>query len=217
MIFLRNLKEDSMTVQHKVEFKSEVFLSEEKGSIQVEVETPRLLIRSYQDQDFENCVSLYGNSELTKYFDHGKPRSEEEVNVLVREKGNKFFKKRQPFGLFSIFLKNSMTFIGQIDLLPSDKPGVVEIGFILLPKYQSKGFCSEAVKAFLSDYINELISKGYTCKGTVIREVLATVHPENLPSKKVMEKMGMQFKRFHNRFGSPRLWYSYKLPVLQPA
>ncbi|HEY5235465.1 MAG TPA: GNAT family N-acetyltransferase, partial [Rhabdochlamydiaceae bacterium] len=188
-----------------------------KGSIQVEIETPRLLIRSYNDQDFEDCVSLYGSSKTTKYFDHGKPRSEEEVKELVREKGNKFFKKGQPFGLFSIFLKNSMTFIGQIDLLPSDKPGVVEIGFILLPKYQNKGFCSEGVKALLSDYLNELNAKGYTCKGAVIREVMATVHPENLPSKKLMEKMGMNFKRLHNRFGSPRLWYSYKLPLLQPA
>jgi [ribosomal protein S5]-alanine N-acetyltransferase len=206
-----------MTVQQRVDFKSEVFLSEEKGSIQVEIETPRLLIRSYNDRDFENCVSLYGNSKITKYFDHGKARSEKEVEELVKEKGGKFFKKRQPFGLFSIFLKNSMTFIGQIDLLPTDKPGVVEIGFILLPKYQNKGFGSEGVKAFLSDYINELNAKGYVCKGAVIREVMATVHPENLPSKKLMEKMGMQLKRVHDRFGSPRLWYSYKLPVLVPA
>lgn len=206
-----------MTVQQKVEFKSEVFLSEEKSGVQVEIETPRLLIRSYQANDFENCLALYGNPKVTKFFDHGKPRSKEEVRDLVREKGVKYFKKQKPFGLFSIFLKNSMTFIGQIDLLPSEKPGVVEIGFILFTKYQNKGFGSEAVKAFLTDYINELNAKGYTCRGSVIKEVMATVHPSNIPSKKLMEKMGMQFKKFQDRFGAPRLWYSYKLPVLQPA
>ena len=201
-----------MTVQPKVEFKSEVFLAEEKGVVQVEIETPRLLIRSYHEQDFESCVELYGNTKTTKFFDHGKPRSRKEVKDLIREKAGYF--KKGPFGLFSIFLKNSMTFIGQIDLIPV-KPGVVEIGFILLPKYQNKGFCSETVKAFLSDYVNELNAQGYSCGGSPIKEVMATVHPSNLPSKKLMEKMGMHFKKLQNRFDAPRLWYTYKLPVLQ--
>lgn len=202
-----------MTVQTKDEFKSEVFLSEEESVVQVEIETPRLLIRSYHVQDFEECVALYGNTKITKFFDHGKPRSRNEVKKLIREKTG-YFKKGQPFGLFSIFLKNSMTFIGQIDLIPV-KPGVVEIGFILLAKYQNKGFGSEIVNAFLLDYVNELNVQGYSYGGSPIKEVIATVHPLNLPSKKLMEKMGMHFKKFQNRFDAPRLWYTYKLPILQ--
>jgi ribosomal-protein-alanine N-acetyltransferase len=203
-----------MTIRQKVPevFKTEVNVSSLKKALQIQIETPRLVIRSYRDEDYDNCRALYGNPQITKYFDQGKPRSEQEISDLISEKGNRYFKTGQPFGLFSIFLKDSMTFIGQIDLLPSDEPGIVEIGFILSSKYQNKGFCTEAAKAFLYDYIPELTHQGYSSKGSLIRGVMATVHPDNSPSRQVIEKIGMRFEKFQSRFGLPRLWYSLGYP-----
>ena len=181
----------------------------------VEIETERLYIHSYKDSDFENCLCLYGDESITKYFDHGKARSETEINELVHEKGKKYFSKGEPFGLFSIFSKKSNTFIGQIDLLPTDAPCIAEIGFILHQEYQNQGFCTEAVKAILFDYVEEINFRGPKCWGVPINKVIATVHPSNLSSKRVLQKIGMSFDKIQERFEKPRLWYS--IPITLPT
>ncbi|MGH2611414.1 MAG: GNAT family N-acetyltransferase [Rhabdochlamydiaceae bacterium] len=182
-------------------------------TLQIKMETERLFICSYRDSDFEDCVSLYSNKEITKYFDYGKARTRHEVTSLIREKGSKYFSRGKPFGLFSIFRKNDMAFIGQIDLLPSDKEGVLEIGFILHKQYQNQGFCTEAVKALIFDYIEELNYRGFTCKELPINKVIATVHPENKSSIRILQKVGMVLDKIQERFNNPRLWYSISTPL----
>ncbi len=91
----------------------------------VEMETDNLYVRSYKDEDFENCVLLYGDEGITKFFDHGKPRSRKEVEDYVAQRGRRYFNRGEPFGLFSIFDKQDMSFMGQVDLLPTGEPGVV--------------------------------------------------------------------------------------------
>lgn len=182
--------------------------------LQVEVETQRLFIRSYENSDFENCVLLYGNEVITKYFDHGKPRTRFEVKSLIIEKAEQYFTKGKPFGLFSIFRKENMDFMGQIDFLPSDKLGVAEIGFILHEQYHNQGFCSEAVKAIVFDYIEVINNRGFECDDLPISKVIATVHPKNQSSRRVLQNFGMTFDKIQERFGHPRLWYSIPISLL---
>ncbi len=182
-------------------------------SLQVQIETERLYIHSYRDNDFENCLSLYGDQEITKYFDYGKPLSRDEVNQLILEKGHKYFAKGEPYGLFSIFNKEDMSFIGQFDLMPIGEPGVVEIGCILHNQSQNQGFCTEIIKTFINDYIEELNYRNFKCNGLSIIKVIATAHPKNNASNKIVKKIGMAFEKFEKRFGNPRLWYSYILPT----
>lgn len=108
-----------------------------------------------------------------------------------------------------------MSFLGQIDLMPTEEPGVVEVGFILHSEFQNQGFCSEALKAFLFEFIAELASRGYKSNQKKISEVIATAHPENDPSNAVLKKAGMNLIKFKTRFSNPRLWYSF-LINLQP-
>ena len=182
------------------------------GRLNVEIETKRLLICSYKDDDFESCFRLYSNKTLTKYFDNGKPRTEIEVKKLICEKADKYFSFGKPFGLFSIFHKKTMDFIGQIDLLPTDEPGIAEIGFILHEQYQNQGFCTEAVNAVVFDYIGK-INECFECNELPISKIIATAHPQNLSSRKVLEKIGMTLDKVKERFGNPRLWYSLPLII----
>ena len=182
-----------------------ISFSYEKGAVSVEIDTARLNIRSYNDKDFENSVALYGNPLATKYFDNGKPRSKEQVAELVGDIGHKYFSNGQPFGLFTIFSKAE--FVGHIDLVPTEESGEVEVGFILDPKFQGQGFGTESAQALVYDYIDELNSDGITSNGSSIQRIMATVHPENIPSQKVLEKIGLSFEKFQERFERPRYWY----------
>jgi trans-aconitate 2-methyltransferase len=181
-------------------------------SLHVEIETERLFMRSYQDSDFDNCVHLYGNDAITGYFDHGKARTELEVRDLIREKGNKYFNQGKPFGLFSIFHKSSVNFIGQIDLLPISELGIAEIGFILHEQYHNQGFCTEAVSTIIFNYLEE-INMNFDSEELPIMKIIATVHPKNQSSRKVLEKLGLKLDRIQERFGQPRLWYSLPLTL----
>ncbi len=93
-------------------------------------------------------------------------------------------------------------FIGHIDgFLFEDNPKIVEIGIILLRRHHGKGFAYEALKAFIDYYLSG-------CQD--IQEVMATAHPENKASIKLIEKLGMQFEMQLTRFGQLRNQYFLK-------
>lgn len=182
--------------------------------LQIEIETERLFIQSYEDTAFENCISLYGDGAITKYFDHGKARNKFEVENLIFEKGKKYFSEGKPFGLFSIFHKETMAFIGLVDFLPLEELGVAEIGFILHKQHHNQGFCSEVVKAIIFDYVETINNRNFECDELPISKVMATVHPKNQSSRKVLQKAGMTLDKIQERFGQPRLWYSILVPLI---
>lgn len=192
------LQEEIMGHQPRITFRSE------SGALHVEIETERLRIRSYQDSDFKECVTLYGDASITKYFDSGMPRTEEEVRELIRERAS-YFPQGKPFGLFSVFHKKSGNFLGQVDFFPSE--GAMEIGFILHERYQNQGFCTETMRAILVQYLEALRQEF----AFPIRKVVATAHPFNYSSQKVLQKLGMRFEKEEERFGHPRLWYQMEV------
>jgi ribosomal-protein-alanine N-acetyltransferase len=180
--------------------------------LSIEGFTDRLFISSYTHEDFERCLSLYGDKELTQYFDHGRPRTPKEIFEYVRERGRRYFDQGLPFGLFSVFLKDTNTFVGQVDLVPTDKPGEVEIGWIFSMEFHHQGLCTEAVLSFLMPLIHRLAQMKFKAKGVVINRVIATAHPENIPSNKIIQKAGLALYRTGLRYGGkPRNWYGLDL------
>ncbi|BEP14884.1 hypothetical protein acdb102_31950 [Acidothermaceae bacterium B102] len=65
---------------------------------------------------------------------------------------------------------------------PGDDPGIVEIGYGLAEPQRGRGYGSEAVR-LLSDWL--LDQPG-------VRAVVAEVDPDNVPSRRVLEKNGFQ-------------------------
>lgn len=178
-----------------------------KRGLHVEIETKQLFMRSYDEEDFEKAVKLYGDEALTRFFDHGRPRSREDTEELMRDK-MKYFSKFEPFGLFSIFSKEEAVLVGQVDLLPVGEPGVVEVGCIFDRQYHHRGFAREAIRALIFDYVKALREGGFKCNGSFIYKVIATSHPKNHASKRLIENLGMIFDKSEERFGHPRLWFS---------
>lgn len=189
--------------------KNRVLIQQKPNGIHAEIETERLFMRSFQDVDFQDCLSLYGDEKLAKHFDHGKARTPTEVKSLIHERNDIFFKNGKPFGLFSIFNKKDMAFIGQVDLLPINELGTAEIGCILHRKYHNQGIALEALNALMIDYVNELKLNWFHSVGFNVEKIVATVHPKNYASQKLVRNLGMTFYKSTERFNAPRLWYFY--------
>jgi [ribosomal protein S5]-alanine N-acetyltransferase len=181
----------------------------ENGSLQVHLETSRLRIRSIDKNDLPFSTALYGDPELTRLFDSGKPLSPIEVLELIKGKGRDDFLKGNPWGIFSIFDKETNHFIGHIDLFPSELlTRSLEIGYIISQNAKGKGFGIEAARCFVFDFVPLLLQKGYINQEFPIDNIIATVHPENYSSRRLLDKLGMKFQKSLERFGQPRYLYS---------
>lgn len=93
--------------------------------------------------------------------------------------------ERDGFGLWVIELRETGELIGQCGLVRRDTLPGPDIGYALLPRYWSKGYAVEACTA-VRDYAMQHLGLG---------ELLAIVSPGNAASVKVLERIGLQFRR----------------------
>jgi len=149
------------------------------------IETERLLIREFRISD---AVDLheYLSDGTTYRFEPGAPISQEKALALAEErsKGDNFL---------AVELKAEGRMIGHLYWAPEEPPEFLawEIGYIFNRKYQGKGYCTEAVRAFLD--ANRL-KPG-------IHRINAYCNPENVASWKVLEKAGMKREGYFRKRG----------------
>jgi RimJ/RimL family protein N-acetyltransferase len=148
----------------------------------MELETPRLVLRQWKDQDYSKFADLNADTSVMEFFPKHLSRIESD-NIA-----NKFraLIDKHGWGFWAIELKKTGEFIGFTglyapkDILPFSP--CVEIGWRLLKEFWGFGVAPEAAKealqfAFSSLELNEVVS-------------FATVN--NLKSQSVMRKIGME-------------------------
>lgn len=153
---------------------------------EMRIETERLVIRPYKQEDLEECFKLMQNKELFKYLDMDVMSYDDYKNlfnwlIASYEVGfDKDFKYS-----FNIVLKESGAHIGWCGI-----GGVAfehkkkEIFYLIGRDYWGKGYAKEATVA--------LLNYGFTVMG--VKEIVGICKPENTASKKVLENMGLKFR-----------------------
>jgi RimJ/RimL family protein N-acetyltransferase len=91
--------------------------------------------------------------------------------------------ERRGFTLYAAEFRGTAEFIGFIGLWVPSFMDVVEIGWRLAPAWWNRGLATEGARAVLRTAFEDL---GLT-------EVVAFTVPANLPSRRVMEKIGMRY------------------------
>lgn len=155
---------------------------------EMRIETERLVIRPYKQEDLEECFKLMQNRELFKYLDMDVMSYEdykELFNWLIDcyEVGfNEDFKYS-----FNITLKESGTHIGWCGIGGVEfEHKQKEIFYLIGREYWGKGYAKEASAALL-DY-------GFNVIG--VKEIIGLCNPENIASKKVLENIGLKLRYF---------------------
>ncbi len=150
------------------------------------LETQRLIIRPYTEDDLMECFYLMQDKELFKF----KPM---DVMTLDEFKGlykwwldsyNEGSDKKFAYS-FNIILKETGVHIGWVGLgnLVTD-PSLIEIFYLIGIKYQKQGYATEASKA--------IIEYGFNTMN--LNEIVAVCMKENIASRRVMEKSGLRFR-----------------------
>ena len=170
----------------------------------VTLETVRLRIRPYRlEIDEENSTSLYGDARVTTWFDHGQPRTKEETLKMVHRMGLLAFNSNTYTGLFTVLTKRDEQFVGHCDIMPTKEPGELEIGSIVRAEMQSCGLGTEIAFA-LQAYFLELLAQKVIINGHVLHQVIATVHPNNIASTRLLQKIGFEQTDTIEKYGSVR-------------
>ena len=147
-----------------------------------ELQTERLLLRSLTFKDAAAMYSYRSDPNVIRY-QSWHPANEKEVEAFIRKINRTAFNTVDTWFQLGIYLMPTQELIGDIGIhfLPLENMQV-EIGFTITPKYQHKGYGTEAVKQLLHYLFTDLRK----------HRVIASVDPENTSSIRLMERIGMR-------------------------
>ena len=154
-----------------------------------EIETDRLLLRKIKVSDVNEVLFLRSNETVNEFIirpENRKTKNQadalEFIEMIISEiEENKSIS-------WEITVKNNPKMIGSICLWNfSNNLKTAEVGYSLYPEFQNKGIMSEALKSVIDYGFNEL----------KLDKIEAFTHSKNEPSKKLLEKNGLQIN--HNR------------------
>ncbi|TDP02523.1 GNAT family N-acetyltransferase [Flavobacterium sp. 245] len=171
------------------------------------IETERLLLREVQMSDVDGMFELDSNPNVHIYLGN-KPvttikQSEEYIENLKQQY------KDFGTGRWAVILKNTNEFIGWSGIKfitdeVNNHQNFYEIGYRFIEKHWGKGYATEAGKAFIDHAFNEM----------KVEAVYAYADEGNQNSRKILEKLGLQFVNSFEYEGEMEVWYEIKNPNL---
>ncbi|MFC6464695.1 GNAT family N-acetyltransferase [Marinilactibacillus sp. GCM10026970] len=150
------------------------------------LETERLRLRDYTQNDLEFLKTLTSNPKVVKYIGIGEVYTQEQTKAALERMFN-LYEKNPYMGLKVIELKDSGEPVGHAGFLPQTVEGIdyTEIGYWIAEEHWRNGYATEiatALRAFGEQQLH-------------LDEIISLVHVENEGSKKVAEANGMQIKK----------------------
>lgn len=170
------------------------------------LETNRLLLRRINVDDIEEIIALRGNPKTMKYIPRPLVKTKEDALEHIALIETKIENNE---GInWAITLKESPKLIGIIGhyrIKPEHYRA--EIGYMILPKFNSKGIVTEAIKEVVNYGFNQM----------KLNSIEAIIDPENSASEKVLLKNGF-VKEAHileNEFYEGKFWDSVIYSLLK--
>ena len=151
------------------------------------LETERLLLRRFTDDDVDNLYNLDSDPEVMRYVTGGTTTPREEIEHDYLPAFLSYYTRFGGYGFWAVIDKATGQFLGWFHLRPltgqaTDEP---ELGYRLRREVWGRGYGTEGARA--------LIDKGFSDLGA--QRVLATAFQANLASRRIMEKSGMTLAR----------------------
>lgn len=189
---------------------------ETSNGIRASIETDDLILQSVTWNDFENYVALFGDPKGIKKYADGQPWEIKKIQEAMDTWINRWEVQNDPFSAFAVYLKSGeRPFIGHVALGHGANPGQAELGFLIKPEYQSKGYGMQAVAAIMFGYAPRLIEDQYlvnmnseACDAIPLKVVHATTRTDSPHSAQILRYMGLKSGMEEVLWGAPRTHYT---------
>ncbi len=150
--------------------------------MKVIIETERLIVREYVEDDAEAFFKLNTDPEVVRFVpDKPLPNVEQARQTLIDHPIADYC--RYGFGRGACILKSTGEQIGLAGLKYLDDLGEVDVAYRLLPAHWGKGLGTEVALAS--------VRYGFTDLG--LKHIIGLVMPENTASVRVLEKTGLRY------------------------
>lgn len=143
----------------------------------------RLLFRQFTIDDAQLIHELNSNELVLKYV-HELPSTPERAILRLKESIIPHY-QQFGYGRWAVHLKDNNDFIGWCGLKFRPDREETDLGYRYSPSSWGKGYGTEAASACLE----------YGFKTLQLNRITAAAHIENLPSLRILEKIGMQYLR----------------------
>ncbi len=169
----------------------------------VALETERLLLREWRNEDFEPYAAYYADEEMARYVGGRTDRAQawRRMASLVGHWGVR------GYGSWAIEEKSTGKFAGVVGLWFPEGWPELELGYWLVRAVHGKGYATEAgVKA--RDYAFDVVGAD---------TLVSYIHPDNEPSKRLAERLGAGYERIIELLDhGPHCVYRYPKPETKP-
>ena len=162
----------------------------------MQLQTERLILRSFRESDVDAMVGLFANPDFM-HFSSGI-FSERKKTVEFIDKVIAWDRAGEP-SQFAVVPRGENAIVGYCGFFQHPEvPGEIEIGYRLHPDYWNRGLITEAARAVRNHGFADL----------KLPRVISLIHPENVASRRVAEKNGMQVENEITFRGFPTLVYA---------
>lgn len=192
------------------------FVNYTDGGLAVTIDTDRLHMRSVEatEEDFNSYTTLFGDPDVMRKYAAGLTKSREETIERIRDVWANRWKENNPYSGFAVFRKDTKEFIGHVIVGHGDVSGESHIAYLLMKNHWGNGFGTEAVDALTREYAPATIQEGHKVEGKILEKITATVRVDNIPSKKILKKVGFHRTGFEEKFDGFRKLYTFDLTNL---
>jgi ribosomal-protein-alanine N-acetyltransferase len=148
--------------------------------IRTQLETARLTLRWFTDEDVQVMFDLNSDPEVIKYAESTPTRTLQEAKERLEEGPLSDYRK-YGYGRFAVVLKETGDVIGFCGIKYLPEINLPEIGYRYLKEYWGRGIGTEAAR----------VCVGFARDDLEIEKLVALIIPENVASIGVAEKLGM--------------------------
>ena len=150
--------------------------------MKVILETDRLFLREYVEEDAEAFFKLNSDPEVLRFVpDQAVLNVEQARQILVDHPIADY--RKYGFGRGACILKSTGEQIGFAGLKYLEEFGEVDVAYRLMPPYWGMGLATEAA----------LASVGFGFADLGLKRIIGLVMPENIASVRVLEKTGLRY------------------------
>lgn len=147
------------------------------------IETERLQLREFTLADAPYMLRQLNEPSFIENIADRGVRNVQQAEAYLQN-GAMASYQNSGFGFWAVIEKTSEQIIGMCGLVKRDDLPHPDLGYSYLPEYFGNGYAFEAAQACLQAAKTDFH----------LQNILAIVNTENIPSKKLLEKLGYQFQ-----------------------
>lgn len=148
------------------------------------IETERLQLREFTLADAPYMLRQLNEPSFIENIADRGVRTLQQAEMYLQNGAMASYEK-SGFGFWAVIEKTSGQTIGMCGLVKRDNLPDVDLGYSFLPEYFGRGFAFEATQACIQ--VAKIQFQ--------LPQLLAIVNTENMPSRKLLDKLGFQFQK----------------------